>query len=167
VDGSPNASTEALHMIFYSVILESGHLWRRLIPPYQSYPWKLGRLADQRISADVKYQEALAFLKAPKSELDLGFSLRLRSVIEKPEDILPNGVYFSVIEMLTYQKTINVSIEDNFARASSIRAVGRGNSSKTANNCSKHVLCELKSYHVAETMAETIPRPLDLFSVIL
>lgn len=136
-----------MHKAFSALLVVLGEVWCRLYTPYQRFPWKLCQLADTRVPSQDRHILANQFLKADMAEMDVGYSQRLRAMVQRPEDILEGGRYFKVIDGLTMTKCQNVQVEDNFARAVAMRRAAAGKSYLQSSGASKHVLAELKAAH--------------------
>jgi len=113
-------------LLFFCVIHLVTCLWRRLIVPYQMYPWCLVRMLDPRLDKEEQESVASKFLRAPLCCLDVGFSDRLRSQSKTMDSLLEGGRLHPIIGILSHHKVVNSEIENNFARASSAAKCARG-----------------------------------------
>lgn len=104
----------------------STRLWRRLIVPYQCYPFCLAALADPRLAESEHIALARQFLLSKPCCRDNGFSARLRSQMNLVEDLMNGGRLCGCITLLSHHKVTNIEIENNFARALSASKCARG-----------------------------------------
>ena len=114
----------AVGLLFFCFLHVVTCLWRRLVVPYQRFPWRLVRLIDPRLDDEEKHSTAVEFLRAPTCCLDFGFSDRLRSQANTIEKLL--GRWLPVIQSISINKVVNSEIENNFARAVSAARCARG-----------------------------------------
>jgi hypothetical protein len=145
-------------MIFYCIIDQVGNVMRRLVQPYLGFPWCLAALCDprlERLEHDAIRQRFLESEECPGCQ-DKGFTARLRKGFATPA-ILLKTEFRNLMMHLSYQKVINVEVEDNFARAASMRAVARGRAATFASHCAKHILAETKSDHVEQALRREKP----------
>ena len=90
----------------------------RGIWPYLQAPWAWAKVVDPRISVSEKTRLIQSLLSSAPCCTDFGFTLRLQSAADnKVEEFLPNGRFYTAIELLSCHRTINVAIKDCFARA--------------------------------------------------
>lgn len=145
----PGCGEDSIQKAAFAVLLVLAETWARLVLPYRQYPWRLVGLVDPRLSLQQKEQICKDFLSSAVSQLDLGFSQRLRSVVTTSRDLLEEGNLRDLIHLLSFGKIVNVEIEDNFARAAAMRRAGAGRPYSQPASAAKHVLAELKASHLS------------------
>lgn len=124
--GRVDVESNALNQLFYCIVSVTSEISTRLRLSYQKWPWPLAKLTDQRIPEHDRDEIAASFFNANECCLDTGFGRRLRSSMSAPSDILKPGHLHGAIELLSTHKVHNIQIEDNFARATQMRAASRG-----------------------------------------
>ena len=107
-----------MDLAIYCTIMCLVELMVRGIWPYLQAPWAWAKVVDPRISVSEKTRLIQSLLSSAPCCTDFGFTLRLQSAADNQvEEFLPNGRFYSAIELLSCHRTINVAIEDCFARA--------------------------------------------------
>lgn len=118
--GSNQDESAALDVAFYTAILCVVELMVRGVWPYLRCPWVWARLCDPRIDIATKTSLARKLVALRECCADHGFTQRLQSGVVKhggPELLLPGGRWHGTVKMVSLHRTINVKIEDAFARA--------------------------------------------------
>lgn len=132
--------------LFWCCVSTVGHLYRRLIQPYRLPPLCLAKLVDPTVRSDVKLQLATWFTKLGACCLSKPIMEPLRRTVSEPGEMI-TGKIADVLQSTFACKNTNMTVENAFARAASMRACCRGRSDQSQNMWSKHVLAELKTAH--------------------
>lgn len=118
--------------------------WKRLVLRYQQFPWKLAQVSDTRLSDQERLRTAVEFKESSPCCLDM-FSRKVREALPLDEPF--SHTYQDFLAVFCAGKVTNITVEDGFARASSMRAYMRGQVHKCPTMCSKHMLAEIKAIH--------------------
>ena len=90
-------------------------VWRRFIKFYEAWPWKLVPLADPDVMLAVKLLIAAAFFSAAACCLDAAFSLKLRALLDGPEDLLEERWLMFLFHVFNKVVLSNARVECDFA----------------------------------------------------
>ena len=71
----------------------------------------------------------------------------LRSTLSTPDDLMEGHKGFDILRATFACKNTNMTVENAFARATSMRLVGRGRRDQAHNLWAKHCLAETKAAH--------------------
>eukprot|EP00933_Yihiella_yeosuensis_P043979 TRINITY_DN39009_c0_g1_i1.p1 TRINITY_DN39009_c0_g1~~TRINITY_DN39009_c0_g1_i1.p1 ORF type:complete len:836 (-),score=109.13 TRINITY_DN39009_c0_g1_i1:86-2458(-) len=132
------------------------HLWTRLIRPYQKFPWKLARTLDHRVPQVERIAVANEFLEMKTDPSIFGdhCSGPVRVYLSRCGNDVFSPKFQKLLAVLFSGKSCNVTVENAFARATSMRSYLRGQIQGAATMASKHFLAEVKLLHKKE--AKTI-----------
>ena len=87
--GPPTSWGQAMRQCFWSAVSGGiSMLWRKLILPFRSFPWRFCAFVNPDLSESQRMASGREFLQAPKCCLDDGFSLRLRKHIDAQDLLL-------------------------------------------------------------------------------
>lgn len=128
-------------------MVTTGNVYRRLVKPYRSLPLCLARLVDPLVGETSRVRLATWFSQLKPCCLDKAFSSPLRSMVHTPQDFLEGNKGFDILRAAFACKNTNMTVENAFARAASMRAATRGRNDQTHNLWAKHILAETKSAH--------------------
>lgn len=122
----PDRDPFCLVLLGWCSLFAATCLWRRLVVPYQQFPWRLAALADSRLQPHEHDTVARQFLQSHPCCLDQSFSMRFKSVLQSAEQLKQGGRYHGVIQVLSHNKVINAEVECNFARANAQKRSAAG-----------------------------------------
>ena len=94
--------------LFWSCVITTGHVWRRLIRPYRMPPLCLARLVDVNTSAAGKRQLADWVMNLPECCQCEEFLKPLRTIVHSSRDLLSGEGYECLVAAF---QTKNVNIE--------------------------------------------------------
>lgn len=119
-----------------------GQCWRKLVYPFQQYPWALAPLVDSEASADEKQVCGQALYSCKECQLD-AFARQLRDTV--PEDAILEPDTLDFLEAVL-QRVVPTStfVERVFARLSQWATVKKGQKPKLSSICAKHICCRFQ-----------------------
>lgn len=132
--------------LFWSCVITTGHVWRRLIRPYRMPPLCLARLVDVNTSAAGKRQLADWVMNLPECCQCEEFLKPLRTIVHSSHDLLSAEGYECLVAAFQ-TKNVNIEVENNFARANAMQTANNGHTTKSETLFAKHVLAEMKTVH--------------------
>ena len=135
-------SQERLRITRRTQCLIIGQCWRKLVYPFQQYPWALAPLVDSEASAEDKQICAQALYSCKACQLD-AFARQLRDTV--PEDAILESDTLHFLEAVL-QRVVPTStfIERVFARLSQWAAVKKGQKPKLSSISAKHISCRFQ-----------------------
>lgn len=137
--------------LFWCCVSTVGHLWHRLVAPYRQPPLNLARLVDHRTNERYKRRLAQWFLDLPDCCQCSSF-LKPLGALKLTQDDLLEGCGRSILHAAFHCKNTNLEVEDNFARAVSMKGACRGKTDKSHTMFSKHLLADLRAAHLKDRM---------------
>lgn len=124
-----------------------GQLWRRFIQPYSVPPLCLGRLCDSSETLEAKQSLASWYFNLKPCCRSESFCKPLLQKASAAQDLCPNGRLHGVLVACSRTKNTNIELENNFARAQSIKKTCRGREDHSTQLAAKHLLAEVKLAH--------------------
>ena len=130
------------------LLLPPSQVMRRLVRPFDCYPWRLANLARPDLSLVQKQLVATEFLALAACDLD-PFSKWIKSCfsgVGVAGLASPDGIRF-VTRVFSHIPTNNLHSEFRFASQRRHAEVSHGQSCQASTLCSNHVLDEAKMCH--------------------
>ena len=97
------------------LVVGISELWRRLVHPWRSWPWRLWEACDPCLPLATRMAAAEAFAAAPNCCLDPGMSRRVRGMIHQPGDLLQGGLQAFLQAVFERAVATSTFIERQFA----------------------------------------------------
>ena len=136
-------------------------LWRRLVHPWDAYPWKLWLAVDPSSEERVRLAAASEFLQAPRCCLDSGCAAKLRGLVRQPEDLacIPGSgqtdLQLFLTTLFTRAVATSTYIERDFAKFSAwTKQAPQG----IATIAAKHACEALRSIVEREKRKRNLPK---------
>ena len=141
------ADESTRRLFFVICTAQAAECWRRLILRYQTWPWKLAQTMDTRLPLKRRRQVEQEFLAARGCQLDHASARIRRYLSHSLQDDITCQKFQDLVLVLCTGKVSNMTVENGFARAASMRSYMRGQVQTSQTMASKHFLAEIKFLH--------------------
>ena len=141
------APDDTRRLFFVTGAAQVAECWKRLVLRYKTWPWRLAQIFDTRLSQGMRMEVAQEFLAAKECQLD-HCSARIRQYLANElNDEIWCQRFADLVAVLCTGKVCNMTVENGFARAASMRSYMRGQTHASKTMCAKHYLAEIKMLH--------------------
>ena len=113
---SSGDAEQLVHALVGDIVSISAQLWARLEVRLQQFPWKLLSLVNPRVDDTVKQAVRHEFCSCPLCELDVGFSLPLRSQLRDERDLQREDVFGMLHRLARIVKSTSMDLERLLAK---------------------------------------------------
>lgn len=137
--------------LFQLLIAVSSSMWRRMVSPYCMLPYTLAPLLDWTRPLPLRVELLEQFMALCECCLDDGVGKPLwklaNSELTALDAIRGDSLFMQSLLQVFMTKVTNITLENNFARASSSRQYLRGRHHVIGTMTNKHVAAEMKHQH--------------------
>lgn len=142
-----NLSPEWTAHLRSSVLRVVGNIWERFVRYFQHWPWKLGMLADGRVSEAKQQEIADTFYDKRICCVGRAVGKPLQLVTTCGQDLLSPKKKQFLSSLFLHARSQTVPVEERFKRARTSSASNSGHAQHASTICSNHTLAEIKSSH--------------------